>query len=44
MERLERGDMEGLEGIVLRRTKGEVTAGKIPKKLRQLIHSGFKMK
>jgi hypothetical protein len=31
MERLERGDMEGLEGIVLRRTKGEVTAGKIPK-------------
>ena len=26
MERLERGDMEGLDGIPLRRTKGEVTA------------------
>lgn len=26
MERLERGDTEGLEGIALRRTNGEVTA------------------
>ena len=26
MERLERGDMEGLDGIPFRRTKGEVTA------------------
>jgi hypothetical protein len=34
MERLERGDMEGLEGIVLRRTEGEVTAGQITDKFK----------
>ena len=28
MERLKRGDAEELDGIPLRRTKGEVTAGK----------------
>ena len=33
MERLERGDTEGLGGIPLRRTKGEVTAGKEKKQI-----------
>jgi hypothetical protein len=43
MERLERGDMEGLEGMVLRRTKGEVTAGKI-QKIKTIDSFRFKMK